>query len=452
MNFNIATLAWRNIRTRQARSWLTILGILIGVMAIVTLISIGTGVENAVLRQFENVGLDVVLLIPTEAIDSSWMDEATTNVQVDKSDRDVSEELGPATAQPIFIGGDEGSVPDEESRVFDPTRLQRDVPEVEEVGQIATREFDISASRMSGAVRVMAVSPEIIDRFPGLLGGFDIARGRSLDSRNDREVILGASIASLAGVDVGGIITIGDILFTVVGILEPSGESNAGVSGDLVTGVGAEVFQALARTDHAAFVLHEHAQTLWPDVSMSSIVAIRIRTGISVTDTIAKINEAVESQGLLLTPISTQALADNVQRTLGMVKIVLASIAAISLLVGAVGMMNTMYTSVLERTREIGILKSIGAKDRQVLHLFLIDSGLMGLTGGVLGLGLGVGASYLGTTLLGDLIGVTTFSPAFAPWLIFGSVGLSFVLGALAGIWPAWHAARLDPVSALASD
>ena len=135
-----------------------------------------------------------------------------------------------------------------------------------------------------------------------------------------------------------------------------------------------------------------------------------------------------------------------------MVKTVLASIAAIALVVGAVRMMNTMYTSVLERTREIGILKSIGAKDRQVLGLFLIDSGMMGLIGGILGLVIGTGLSFLGTSVLGRLMGVTSFSPSFTPGLIVGVVGFSFVLGALAGAWPAWHAARLDPVLALASE
>jgi len=152
-----------------------------------------------------------------------------------------------------------------------------------------------------------------------------------------------------------------------------------------------------------------------------------------------------------MTPISTQALADNVQRTLGMVKTVLASIAAISLLVGTVGMMNTMYTAVLERIREIGILKSVGAKDRQVLGIFLIDSGLMGFAGGILGIAIGVGASFVGTLALGRLLGVTSFAPVFVPWLLLGVAALSFVLGSLAGAWPAWHASRIDPVEALRS-
>jgi putative ABC transport system permease protein len=135
-----------------------------------------------------------------------------------------------------------------------------------------------------------------------------------------------------------------------------------------------------------------------------------------------------------------------------MVRTVLASIAAIALVVGAVGMMNTMYTSVLERRREIGVLKSIGAKDRQVLGLFLIDSGLMGLIGGLLGLAIGVGLSYIGTSFLAKLMFVTSFSPAFTPGLFLGVVSLSFVLGSLAGAWPAWHAARLDPVKALSAE
>jgi putative ABC transport system permease protein len=351
MNFNIATLAWRNIRTRQARSWLTILGILIGVMAIVTLISIGTGVENAVLRQFENVGLDVVLLIPTEAIAFPPSSLADTGEQDTRLGQIGSEDWGSMSTQPVFTGSDVEPLPREDESGFDPTRLQRDVPEVTEVGQIATRVFTLSATRMSGFLRVIAVSRELVDRFSGLLGGFVIARGRGLDAGGGNEVILGARRARETGIDVGGTISIEGIPFVVVGILEPSGESNASVGGGIVSGEGAEAFESLARTDDAAFMLHEQAQALWPDMSMSSIVAIRIRTGVSVIGTLAKINDAVVRQGVFMTPVSTQALADNVQRTLGMVKIVLASIAAISLVVGAVGMMNTMYTSVLERTR-----------------------------------------------------------------------------------------------------
>ena len=450
MSFNLTALAWRNIRSRQARSWLTILGILIGTMAIVTLISIGTGVENAVLRQFKDIGLDVILLTP----DVGVMRQTTpVSVDIGMADQVPSEDRGSNSLSPLIpTESDLDQMAQTESGDFDATRLRRDVPEVTEVGQIATQVLPVAAGNLAGFVRVMAPSQDLITKFAGLLGGFEIAQGNGLDPARTNEILLGARTAQEMGVSIGETITVGGISFTVVGILAPSEEAREGLRSDLLSGQSVEVFQALANTDDAVFILYKQAIDLWPDRFMSSIVAIRIRSGISVTDTITKINTAVARQGLSMTPISTQALADNVQKTLGMVKIVLASIAAISLLVGAVGMMNTMYTAVLERTREIGILKSIGAKDRQVLGIFLIDSGLMGLAGGIFGLVIGVGLSFLGTSILGQWMGVTTFSPAFPPWLLVGVVWFSFVLGALAGVWPAWHAARLDPVKALASE
>ena len=452
MIMNLATLAWRNIRTRRARSWLTILGMLIGVMAIVTLISIGTGVEHAVLQQFEDVGLDVVLLVPKESTFSPSASQIAGEDAIGELRQITGEFSESPESQSSLIGLDDDSTGSEHATGVDLKRLQSDVPEITEAGQIATTVLDLSAGDVSGFVRVMIPSWDLVDRFPGLLGGFAISQGRGFAAASDRGVVLGARAASLTGTTVGDTVTIDGHQLTVIGILEPSRESQVGVNENMVTGRGAEAFRSLSNTDDAAIILQDQAQKLWPNFTMSSIVAIRIRTGVSVTDTIVRINDAVARQGVFMTPVSTQALADNVQRTLGMVKVVLASIAAISLLVGAIGMMNTMYTSVLERTREIGILKSVGAKDRHVLCLFLIDSGLMGLTGGVLGLGLGMGASFLGTRLLGDLIGVTSFLPFFAPWLLLGAIALSFVLGALAGVWPAWHAARLDPVNALAAD
>ena len=449
MRFNLTALAWRNIRSRRARSWLTILGVLIGVMAIVTLISVGTGVENAVLRQFKDIGLDIVLLTPRVGLA-----RPTAPMETDiGSPESIGEEaIGfDLSASGKSIGIDETGGGEPAHSGLDVSRLRRDVPEITEIGQIATRVLPISAGDLGGFIRVLTPSHELVRRFPTLLGGFSIAEGRGFDPDSHGEVVLGARSAAEMNVSVGESIRVGDTSFIVVGILAPSQEGTQATGGDLVSGEGVEVFQALANTDDAIFIPYEEATELWQDEPMSSMVAIRIRTGVSVTETILRINAALVRQGASMTPVSTQALADNVQRTLGMVKTVLASIAAISLLVGAVGMMNTMYTAVLERTREIGILKSIGAKDRQVLGIFLIDSGLMGLAGGILGLLIGVGLSFVGTSTLGRLLGVTSFSPAFALWLLVGVVGFSFLLGSLAGAWPAWHASRVDPVRALSS-
>ena len=447
MNLNLASLAWRNIRSRKTRSWLTILGMLIGVTAIVTLISVGTGVESAVLRQFEDIGLDVILLTPRVGLAPSDSDRSMLR------STDIGEDLGELDA-PLdgkSIGSDLGAELAPPTDGLDIEDLLRGVPQITETGRVATRVLPVSAGNMGGFVRVLTPSRELMVRFSGLLGGLEIAEGRQLAESGRREVLLGAGAAEDMDVAIGETIQLGDTAFTVVGILATSDGSFEGMGGDLVVGESVEAIRALASTDDAVFVPLEDAVELWEEEAMSSLVAIRIRTGVSVTETILEINDVLARQGASMTPISTQALADNVQRTLGMVKTVLASIAAISLLVGTVGMMNTMYTAVLERIREIGILKSVGAKDRQVLGIFLIDSGLMGFAGGILGIAIGVGASFVGTLALGRLLGVTSFAPVFVPWLLLGVAALSFVLGSLAGAWPAWHASRIDPVEALRS-
>lgn len=434
MTSNLAALAWRNVRSRRMRSWLTILGIMIGVMAVITLISVGTGVEKAVLRQFEDIGLDIVLLTPTTGLRLSQHaapseQSSTESPQMITETPDHDHEL---TAQGLDL-----------------VRLRRDVPEITAIGQIATRVLPISAGARKGLMRVLAPSHKFMDLFPSLLGGFLISAGRRPDPAADREVLLGALAALQTKLPVGGSVHIAGITFSVVGALAPSDRTQEVIGGDHVPAESAEIIGALAVMDNAVFVPYETAAALWPDQLTSSMVAMRIRTGVSVTETIQKINAALVQQGASMTPISTQVLADNVQRTLGMIKTVLASIAAISLLVGAVGMMNTMYTAVLERTCEIGILKSVGAKDRQVLGIFLIDSGLMGAVGGLLGVMIGIGVSIAGTSAFGRLLGVTSFSPSFPPWLVIGALAASFLLGALAGAWPAWQASRLDPVRAL---
>jgi len=127
----------------------------------------------------------------------------------------------------------------------------------------------------------------------------------------------------------------------------------------------------------------------------------------------------------------------------------LSGIAAISLLVGGIGIMNTMYTSVVERTREIGVMKAIGARNKDIMLIFLIESGLLGLVGGILGaiigLGMAFGVSSLASSFLGENILAVSIS---WPLLIF-AVAFSFAIGTLSGIMPAIQASRLNPVEAL---
>ena len=132
-----------------------------------------------------------------------------------------------------------------------------------------------------------------------------------------------------------------------------------------------------------------------------------------------------------------------------MVEVVLIGIAAISLLVGGIGIANTMYTAVVERTKEIGIMKSIGAQNKDILLIFVIESGLLGLAGGAVGIAFGIGLSKLVEYLAFAFLG-TSLVKAFFPWyLIVGSLVFSFLIGTISGFFPAKQAASLKPVDAL---
>ncbi|MFB6115525.1 MAG: ABC transporter permease, partial [Candidatus Nanohalobium sp.] len=147
--------------------------------------------------------------------------------------------------------------------------------------------------------------------------------------------------------------------------------------------------------------------------------------------------------------VSTQEdLMESFNSILSVVSGVVIGIASISLFVGAVGIMNTMYTSVSQRTREIGVMKAIGAKNEQILLLFLLESGAIGLLGGLTGLISGIGLSWLGTYTASQFTSLA-LNPYLGPELLIGSLAFSVVLGIISGILPAKRAAGLEPAEAL---
>jgi putative ABC transport system permease protein len=133
--------------------------------------------------------------------------------------------------------------------------------------------------------------------------------------------------------------------------------------------------------------------------------------------------------------------------------IFLGSIAAISLLVGAIGIANTMFTSVLEKTKEIGIMKAIGAKNKDILMIFLLNSGLIGLVGGIGGIVLGIFGSGLISSMTSTESGMNMFSnTAITPQLLIFALFFSVIIGMISGIIPAYRASKLNPVDALRNE
>lgn len=162
-----------------------------------------------------------------------------------------------------------------------------------------------------------------------------------------------------------------------------------------------------------------------------------------------RVEETLKTAGYKDTSTVTyNDISKQIGTVMGAVSGFLAGIAGISLLVGGVGVMNTMYTSVLERTREIGVMKAVGARNGHVLAIFLIESGLMGLVGGAVGVVLGLGLSGVAGAVIRGAFNVK-FVTVISPALIVGTLFFSFLIGAVAGLLPARRAAKLPPVDAL---
>ncbi|MBN1857686.1 ABC transporter permease [Candidatus Bipolaricaulota bacterium] len=486
MKLNLWKLAANNIRSRRTRSWLTILGVLIGVTAVVALMSIGSGVEQAVLQQFEDIGYDILIVTPTGDEGSSIA--ATRNAMMAGMGTEMRGSMRPATEMdtetsggifdPSAIGqssdsqgtGEDSTVAGQMPFAFsaenvDPERLVSMVPDVVQAGNYTTAVMGVEGPGASGFLRVSTPSASFLQDFPSFLGGWKLADGSGFTDVGINQVVVGARSADNLGVNVGDALIIRDERFVVSGILAPSGVAEEGVesAGEPQTGLARSgntvltggrsttILTGLTNTDDALFVLEERAAELWDDLGVATTI-VRVAQGADIDASRNSIETAMSAVGTGVSVISVAEMAGSIQSTLGLIETVLACIAAVALLVGAVGLMNTMYTAVLERRQEIGILKAVGATDGQVLTLFLIDSGLMGLVGGVLGLGIGAVLSFVGARFVGPMLGVTTFSPLFSAGLIFGVLAFSFILGGISGAWPAWRGSRLNPVEALASE
>lgn len=401
-------LALHTIRSRKLRSWLTVLGIVIGVTAVVALIAIGQGMKRAVEREFEAIGYDTILVFP-----------------------------GASFAQgggPGFFGGGL------QAQALNLDAL-RQIPQVAQIGSLRIETAMVTSQKMEGQgfLRVTGLGPGVKENFGGYFRYFVLEDGRAFEPEDQFVAVLGNRLATDLGVTVGDEISIDNQNFRVIGVLQPVEQGRGGIG--------------FGNINNALFVPIKALEALNQDEGKVSIVLVKAAKGAKVIDVANRIKAVMSRLGTPVSTVTAEEISQRISGVLGAIQMTLAAIAAISLLVGAVGVMNTMYTSVLERTREIGILKAIGAKDAHILSLFLIESGLIGLIGGAIGVLCGVALS---SGAGGFITRALAFGPLgggagaeFSPGLIIGTLIFSFVLGALSGVLPARQAAQLRPVEAL---
>ncbi len=229
--------------------------------------------------------------------------------------------------------------------------------------------------------------------------------------------------------------------FVVIGVL--NAVASAGSDGGFSAGA------MMPETDDMLFVPFAMMDTLFKPSNEVLLTLVKTADGTDVQVVADRVEASLKDAGYgNVSSVTYNDISKQIGTVMGAVSGFLAGIAGISLLVGGVGVMNTMYTSVLERTREIGVMKAVGATNGHVLAIFLIESGLMGLVGGAVGVVLGLLLSGVAGVIIRTAFNVK-FVSVVSPVLIVGTLLFSFLIGAVAGLLPARRAAKLPPVDAL---
>lgn len=392
------SLVLKSIRQRPTRSWLTVLGIVIGIMLVVIILSLGDGIRNAVTRTLQMFGSDSIIIMP-------------------------GKETNPLLG---LIGGQKFREKDllaleKIDGVKFVVPMENGMMNIEYQGEKKTTM--IHAANWKDYVKVLESSQ-----------GIKLEQGRWPANEQVNEAVLGYGAARNLfdqKIAVGDEVIIKSKRFLIVGSISKIGEQ---------------------MIDNVIFISMEHFRTLTGSRSGAVTAFVKIEPGASIDLVAKQIKYQLSQQEVvrdfsILTAEKADRLVGNV---LGIIELVLVVIALISLAVGAVGIMNTMYTSVLERTRQIGVMKAIGASRDAILSLFLIESGMIGLVGGLLGIIFGVFAAYIIGLVAGGfgIRGLFSFASldlaGFAVILL-----LTFVTGIISGVMPAVRASRLEPAEAL---
>ena len=403
-------LAGRSILHRKLRSWLTVIGIFIGITAVVALISIGLGLEKTVTSQVEKLfGYNSFLLVGGDPFSRHGRSEEAFQLDLEQ------------------VRGVDGVVA---------------VAAVRQESGFVVGLADENGKALKGFLPVMGLSPEMATEFRSFIGDLSLEKGgRFFVSSDTQQAILGNAVAKQLGAILGSTIQIEDRPFVVIGVLNAvaSGGSDGGFSAGAM----------MPETDDMLFVPFAMMDRLFKPSNEVLLTLVKTAEGTDVQVIADRVEAALKDSGYKdVSSVTYNDISKQIGTVMGAVSGFLAGIAGISLLVGGVGVMNTMYTSVLERTREIGVMKAVGATNGHVLAIFLIESGLMGLVGGAVGVVFGLLLSGVAGVIIRTAFSVN-FVSVVSPVLILGTLLFSFLIGAIAGLLPARRAAKLPPVDAL---
>ena len=391
-------LTIKNIFRRKLRSILTILSVIIGIASVIALVLLSDGLLNTVNEQFDKMGGRVILVLAGNFQGNPF-------------------ESGRLSKENML-------------NIKDSENIEK-IPSVENVFAMNFLNAQITY-RNQDEFAYLATLP--VEKMDDAFDFFDVSvsEGKTFNGKEGNNAVIGDYIAKKMfdrEIKTGNKIKINDMDFRVLGILESIGNE---------------------ADDSTIYITRKAGDDLLNYEDSVNYIMVKTKADTDNKDTVKRIERLLaktrEEENFMI--ISADDFLELITRLLTLIKVILATIASISVVVGSLGVINSVYTSVLERTREIGVLKSIGAKINDITFIFVLESLLLSLAGGVIGFGLGV-AIAKGVSLYAASAGFDMFTISITFEIVLLALILSVIVGIVAGLFPARSAAKLNPVNAL---
>ncbi len=403
MILDFFSLAFTNLKRSRKRSWLTMLGIVIGIASVVALISLSAGMQNVINDQLSKIGSDRISITSGAGSYSSPVTGEMFSAKLYQHDVDIVKQVrGVEYAIGVTIKTSTVKYRDE-TKAMMVFGLPFDAKTVENLKTISF--FEILKGNY----------PSASDKY-SIMAGYQLSQDLF-----DKPIAVGSKM-EISGVE-----------FSTVGINKK---------------VGNPIY------DRKIVIPLDAAKELFGVGDERSSIFAKTRSGFNTTEVAEDISDRLRrDRGLKkgeedFTVQTAQNMIRSFTAILGVVQVFLIGIAAISLLVGGIGIMNTMYTSVLEQTKNIGIMKAVGARDADIMMIFLFEAGMLGIAGGAIGTAIGLIIGLMVQYAAANA-GFEVLKASMTPDLILGAILFSFIVGAVSGMMPAIRAAKMSPVKAL---
>ncbi|MFQ5975649.1 MAG: ABC transporter permease [Candidatus Hydrothermarchaeales archaeon] len=384
----------KTLYQQKSRTVLTLMGIVIGIAVIIAMISIGEGLKATMNENLEKMQTTQITIIPAGAFGGGMMGPPQETVPFGRND-------------------------------------VREIDKIPGVKETSSMYYVAATVEYKNEKKILATFGGEANVWDIYSDFFSMKEGRLLQDKDYNGINIGYLVAKDIfdrEIHTGDTLKINDKKFKVVGVIDEMGSKS---------------------DDEQIYMTLKASQELFDTKDINYIIAIADDQGV-VPEVTRKIEEKLKKLrgGKDFEIMTPEDMAEQVFTILNIVTFVLAGIASISLFIGGIIIMNTMLMSVMERTREIGVMKATGASNRTVLGLFLVESGLVGFLGGAIGIVFGVGVAKVIEVIGKEFIG-SMFHTQISRELVVAALLFSLIVGSVSGVYPAYKAAKMDPIEAL---